>query len=65
MAATPELKAILDTVEAELTAMLLAKEVGNIIVHCGHSDILVEVNRKHPPVRLARKAEPVLRRATD
>lgn len=57
VAATPELKAILDTVEAELTAMLLAKEVGTVVIHCGRGDLSVEVTskRKYEPVLLVSK----------
>lgn len=56
-APTPELKTILELVESELTAMLLAKEVGSVIIHCGRNDLAVEVTskRKYEPVLLVSK----------
>lgn len=47
-----ELKAVLEQVEAELSAMLLAGEVGTVTVHCGRGDLSVEAicKRKHEPV---------------
>lgn len=53
----PELKAILEQVETELTAMLLAKEVGSVTIHCGRNDLAVEVTskRKYEPVLLVSK----------
>lgn len=53
----PELKAILEQVEAELTAMMLVGDVGSVTVHCGKYDLAVEVvsKRKHEPVLIVRK----------
>lgn len=52
MARTPEIQKILDQVEADLTAIRLADEVGTVTVHCGRSDMYVETTskRKHDPV---------------
>ena len=52
MPQTPELKAILEQVEAELTAILLAGEVGTVTIHCGRGDLYVETvsKRRHDPV---------------
>lgn len=55
MAATPpELSNILEQVQAELTAMLSAGEIGTVTIHCGRNDLSVEVmaKRRHAPVRL-------------
>lgn len=51
-----EMKRVLEQVEAELTAMVIAGAVGTVTVHCGAGDLLVEVTtkRKHKPVRLGR-----------
>lgn len=51
-ASPPELKAILEQVEAELSAMLLAGEIGSVTVHCGRGDLYVEAvsKRKHDAV---------------
>ncbi len=60
MAATPpELKAILEQVEAELMTVMLSGETATITIHCGRGDLAVEVvsRRKHDPVRLAGKAQ--------
>lgn len=56
MPTPPEVKQVLEQIEAELVAMVAAGEVGNITVHCGTGDLLVEVTakRKHKPVRLER-----------
>lgn len=64
MPQTPELKAILDQVEAELTAMILAGETGSVSVHVGADQMIVKANpeRKHEPVRLSRPHMNVIRR---
>jgi hypothetical protein len=64
MAATPEVTAILQQVETELTAMLLAGETGTVTVHCGVDQLVVKANpeRKHEPVRLERSRMNVIRR---
>jgi hypothetical protein len=61
---TPELKAILDQVEAELVAMVLAGETGSVSVHIGIDQMIVKANpeRKHEPVRLSRAHMNVIRR---
>lgn len=47
-----ELQAVLEQVEAELSAMILAGSVGTLTIHCGRTDLIVEVmtKRKHDPV---------------
>lgn len=52
----PELKAILEQVEAELAAMLLSGADGTLTVHVGRGDMAVEVMTKHrrEPVRIER-----------
>lgn len=60
----PELKAILEQVEAELTAMRLAGEVGSVTVHVGTDQMVVKANaeRKYDPVPVDRSRMNVIRR---
>lgn len=57
MTHAPELQAILIQVEAELSVMLLAGEVGTLTVHVGRGDLCVEVisKRKRDPVVIAQE----------
>lgn len=56
MTTPPEVKRVLEQVEAELMAIIVAGEVGTVTVHCGAGDLSVEVTakRKNKPVRLER-----------
>lgn len=58
-----ELKAILEQVTIELTAMLLAGETGAVTIHVGVDQLVVKANpeRKHEPVRLDRSRMNVIR----
>lgn len=64
MAQTKEVTAILQQVEAELTAMVMAGETGRVTIHCSDSQLVVEVEykRKHEPVRLIRGRSTVIGR---
>lgn len=64
MGTLPELKAILDQVEAELSAMILSGEIGQVTVHKGPDQMFVKANseRKYEPVRLDRPHMNVIRR---
>lgn len=57
------LKEILDLVEAELTAMILAGETGAVTIHCGENQMVVKATpeRKHEPVRFERTRMNVIR----
>jgi hypothetical protein len=55
----PEVERILSQVRSELLKMIDANEIGQLTVHCGTSNIVVEVNRKLEPVgRIKKVAEP-------
>lgn len=64
MSNSPELKAVLEQVEAELSAMLLAGETGTLTVHVGTDQMVVKANpeRRHEPVRLSRARMSIIRR---
>lgn len=57
--APPEVDRILEQVKRELLKMVEANEIGQLTVHCGVSNISVEVNRKLEPVgRQSKLKEP-------
>lgn len=64
MAATPEVVAILQQVEVELTAIVLAGETGTVTIHCGRGDLAVEVTRRHKrdPVHIQRDRRLVMQK---
>jgi hypothetical protein len=57
-----EVQQILSQIEAELTALVTANEIGMITVHCGVNQLLVEVHRKRDPVKLTSKLRVPVRR---
>lgn len=60
----PEVQKILDQVQSELAAMILAGETGTVTVHCGVDQMTVKANpeRRHEPIRLERARMNVIRR---
>lgn len=57
MAAPPEVQRVLEQLQSELLRMVEANEIGTLTVHCGATNLVVEINRKLDPVQRERKAK--------
>ena len=51
-----QVQKVLQQVEVELRAILIANQIGTITVHCGPEQTIVEVSRKFDPLK--REAKP-------
>lgn len=58
----PEVQDILMRVGDELNAFWQSNQVGTIILHCGASQTVIEVNRKLDPVKREAKPKTAMRR---